>query len=175
MSLMGKGFSGIWYPCGWRNPACSATAVRLGEGELDVTLPSLGNGTEIGQLAARFQWMARQLHDLCAGLEQKVRERTAQLQEANELLERQRQELEKANQELSRASEMKSRFLAGMSHEMRTPLTSIFTRPPIPGHINTVVPAWDCPWPGNWWNCTEDTSVPPASRERAVPLPFTFP
>ncbi|MBI3006688.1 MAG: GAF domain-containing protein [candidate division NC10 bacterium] len=46
-----------------------------------------------------------------ADLEAKVRERTAALEEANRLLER--------------ASQQKSRFLAAMSHEFRTPLNSI--------------------------------------------------
>ncbi|MGH7361087.1 MAG: GAF domain-containing protein, partial [Candidatus Methylomirabilales bacterium] len=46
-----------------------------------------------------------------AELEAKVRERTAALEEANRLLER--------------ASQQKSRFLAAMSHEFRTPLNSI--------------------------------------------------
>jgi len=55
--------------------------------------------------------MARSLNDLYSGLERKVAERT--------------NELRAANMKLAEASEQKSRFLANVNHELRTPLSSI--------------------------------------------------
>ncbi len=53
----------------------------------------------------------RQIEKLIAGLEAKVRERTA--------------ELEIANEQLREMDRLKSKFLSHVSHELRTPLTSI--------------------------------------------------
>jgi len=73
---------------------------------------------EVGELVRNFNQMADRLAEnhaemnlLYVGLEQKVRERTVELQEANRKL----QELD----------ELKSQFLSTVSHELRTPLTSI--------------------------------------------------
>jgi signal transduction histidine kinase len=51
-------------------------------------------------------------------LEEQVRQRTNDLQRANE-------ELLRANEEILRTNRMKSQFFANMSHELRTPLTAI--------------------------------------------------
>jgi signal transduction histidine kinase len=78
-------------------------AERIGEGHYEERI-ELDRRDELGQLATALNRMAASLQGLISGLEQKVRERTS---------------------ELEVASKHKSDFLANMSHELRTPLNAI--------------------------------------------------
>ena len=62
--------------------------------------------------------MRRELEAAQSGLEQRVAERTAELQHLNE-------KLLAAKEQAERADRTKSEFLANMSHELRTPLNAI--------------------------------------------------
>lgn len=78
-------------------------AARIGSGEL-ATRIQVDTGDEIESLADEFNRMAARLEESYSGLEQKVKEKTAQLELANR---------------------HKSEFLANMSHELRTPLNAV--------------------------------------------------
>jgi signal transduction histidine kinase len=78
---------------------------------------------ENARLYARLAEANERAADYSRTLEQKVEERTQALQQKN-------RELEIANQQVIEATRRKSQFLAGMSHQLRTPMNAIlgFTR-----------------------------------------------
>jgi signal transduction histidine kinase/ActR/RegA family two-component response regulator len=77
-----------------------------------------GSNQEIAREAAQRARAQHEVMRLNAELEQRVHERTLQLEEAN-------QELERAIGEARSADQAKSAFLSSMSHELRTPLNAI--------------------------------------------------
>jgi signal transduction histidine kinase len=78
-------------------------AQQIGSGDLGTRI-HVNTGDEIESLADEFNRMASRLEESYTGLEQKVQEKTAQLELANR---------------------HKSEFLANMSHELRTPLNAV--------------------------------------------------
>jgi len=98
----------------------------------DTTLvPAFGPGGEVttvfgvGHEITDRVLAEERLRELNATLEQRVDERTKQLQAANENLTETIGELAMLNKALDEATSAKDSFLASMSHELRTPLNSI--------------------------------------------------
>lgn len=87
---------------------------------------------EIGGLARAFARMTERLREARATLEDRVRHRTALLEEeigarerAQRKLEERSHELEVANRRLRELDLLKSNFVNSVTHELRTPLTAI--------------------------------------------------
>jgi signal transduction histidine kinase len=97
--------------------AMQAAAAEIGAGALEQRI-DVQSRDELGMLADEFNHMAAQLRESYAGLEEKVEERTRELESALAALDEKSRLLEVA-------SRHKSEFLANMSHELRTPLTAI--------------------------------------------------
>ncbi|MBD3161567.1 MAG: response regulator [Candidatus Eisenbacteria bacterium] len=97
--------------------ALARAARSFADGRFERPLPVRGND-EVGVVTEAFNEMAARLQKAHRELEEKVRERTAELNEKNVELARQ-------NEKALEASRLKSEFLANMSHELRTPLNAI--------------------------------------------------
>ena len=85
----------------------------INEGGPGMSLPQEESSREMNAVVAEFNVMSSRLSESYSALESQVEERTRQLAQANE--------------RLTRDSRYKSDFLAMMSHELKTPLSSITT------------------------------------------------
>ena len=88
----------------------TTAAVAVSRGERNRRVEVVGHD-EVGALAAAFNVMTEELTTLAASLEEKVAERTA--------------EIEQRKRELEDLIKHKENFVATVSHELRTPLSSV--------------------------------------------------
>ncbi|MCO5548017.1 hypothetical protein L7F22_001473 [Adiantum nelumboides] len=109
-------------------------AFALGRGEMRTRVKKGSSlfQDEISNLKDAFNGMAHQIASHQYILEHKVRERTSDLANANDVLAREIEERRRIESELEKAKDIamaadrsKSEFLANMSHEIRTPLNAI--------------------------------------------------
>ena len=95
----------------------TAAAKAIAAGDRTKQVP-VDRTDDIGELASSFNVMTRELRTLTEDLEDRVAERSVEIEAKS-------RELEKRNAELTRLMEERETFLAGVSHEVRSPLTAM--------------------------------------------------
>jgi signal transduction histidine kinase/CheY-like chemotaxis protein len=104
--------------------ALNEGAARIGSGDFGQRL-SINTGDELEALGNQFNRMAAHLQESYSLLESKVEARTAELARARDQALVEHAEAERARQAAELANQTKSRFLAVVSHEIRTPINGI--------------------------------------------------
>ncbi len=104
--------------------ALSEGAARIGEGDLDERI-DIRSGDELERLGGEFNRMAERLRESRSALEEKVEERTRALAQALERAFTEHRAADAARQAAEQATQAKSRFLAVVGHDIRTPLSGI--------------------------------------------------
>lgn len=106
-------------------------ALSIADGQLTNPVPTMGKD-EIADLASAFNVMRlkilkreKELMEAQSQLERRVRQRTMDLQQANQALEQANRMAQAMTAEAESASKAKSAFLANMSHEIRTPMNGV--------------------------------------------------
>lgn len=98
---------------------------KIEQGEFDIDISCVGDHDEVQILAEGLQKMAIELNYLYQGLECAVKERTKKLEYANDSLLEKSKQLAQMNELLKKESNYKADFLMTISHDLKTPLTSI--------------------------------------------------
>ncbi|RDJ21986.1 response regulator [Bosea caraganae] len=104
--------------------ALSDGAARIGRGQLDERI-AIRTGDELQELGDQFNLMAGRLQESRAVLEDKVLERTAALAAALDQASAGQRAAEQARHVAEEATRAKSRFLAVVGHDIRTPLSGV--------------------------------------------------
>jgi signal transduction histidine kinase len=95
--------------------------IELGKGNYD-TIIQIKSSDEIGELATKFELMRQAVNKVNKNLNIIVKERTKELEKANDDLKLKEINLHKLNEELISADMAKEEFMSMISHELKTPL-----------------------------------------------------